>query len=75
MQPRLANGQSPPCMAACPCVAVSHIAPSPPPPCMQLVMSGRTVVAAVKSTDRVKEVFGAMSLQEGVQQVSLACAL
>lgn len=32
-------------------------------------MSGRTVVAAVKSTDRAKEVFGAMGLQEGVQQV------
>ena len=48
--------------------------PCPPIPllpssCMQLVMSGRTVVAAVKSTNRAKEVFGAMSLQEGVQQV------
>ena len=54
------------CLHARPCTLSLR---PPPPPCMQLVMSGRTVVAAVKSTDRATEVFGALGLQEGVQQV------
>jgi hypothetical protein len=38
--------------------------------CLQLVRSGRTVIAAVRSADKAAEAFGASGLVEGYQQPS-----
>jgi hypothetical protein len=37
----------------------------------QLLQSGRTVIAAVRSSDKAKETFGANGLKEGIQEVSV----